>query len=183
MRDYCKDLMNSGCYTDRSSYMPPFTETLWDFSLRYYQLAGIETACLSVQNEYAGNVLLILWNKWLDQQGCHIDKTCHKELSSIIIQQCEMTLAPLRSARKGLKDAIVLNQVQKAQQKHSILSVELVIEQEMLVRLYECTDKYICDLAESTNNIRHLCETEYLSDYLLSINAKQALRDVLLVPV
>lgn len=169
--------------TDHSIFCPPFTETLWEFSLRYYQLASIEEACLHAQNTCSGNVLLILWNKWLDQQKCHIDATYHKELSDRIVQQCDMTLAPLRLARKSLQDVTVLNQVQKAQQKHSILEVELMIEKEMLAYLYHCTDQYVCKLAVPNNNVRSLCETRYLDDYLVSIGAKQALRNILALPV
>ena len=169
--------------TRRSSYEPPFTETLWDFSLRYYQLADIQKACLSIQYECGGNVLLVLWNKWLDHQKCHIDERYHTELSHMIIQQSEMTLAPLRLARKNLEDAVLLNQKQKKQQKHSILSVELIIEQEMLAHLHRCTDQYSRELAASTNNVRSMCKTQYLYDYLVSIDAKHALCDVLLVPV
>lgn len=175
--------MSADNSVDHSIFIPPFTETLWGFSLRYYQSAGIEKACLSIQKECSGNVLLILWNKWLDQQKCHIDETYHQGLSNMIVQQCEMTLAPLRLARKSLEDITVLNQTQKIQQKHSILAIELIIEKEMLMYLHECTDKYIHDLAVSTNNIRPLCETQYLYDYLVSIDTKQTLRDMLVVPV
>lgn len=163
--------------------MSPFTESLWDFSLKYYQLTGIEKACLSVQNEYAGNVLLILWNKWLDHQKCHIDEVYHKQLSKRVDQQCSVTLVPLRLARKGLKSVVALNQEQKAQQKHSILSIELNIEREIMAYLSACTEQYVRDLMVTSNSTRSLYETQHLSHYLISIGAKQALRDVLLVPV
>lgn len=160
--------------------MLSFTETLWDFSLRYYALVDIQQACLTIQDEYDGNVLLILWNTWLDRQKCYIDTTYHKQLSDRIIQQSGMTLVPLRLARKNLKDSTVLNQAQKAQQKHTILSVELAIEQELLLHLYRCTRQYASDLAVPAVNVR---ATSYLQDYLLSIDAKQALHDVLVVSV
>lgn len=183
MKGYSKDQMSNESSVDRSNDVFPFTETLWDFSLRYYQLAGIEPACLSVQNEYSGNVLLILWNKWLDHQKCHIDEAYHKELSMAVDQQCSMTLAPLRLARKGLKDTSMLNAVQKTQQKHSILSIELRIEQEIMMYLHDRTDWYVRGLAETSSNVRSLYEAQYLYRYLMSIRAKQALCDVLLVPV
>lgn len=175
--------MNKNHYTDGSGHMSSFTETLWDFSLRYYALADIQKTCLTIQDDYAGNVLLVLWNTWLDRQKCYIDTTYHKQLSDSIIQQSGMTLAPLRFARKNLKDSIALNQAQKIEQKNSILSVELIIEKELLAYLYQCTIRYVIDCAASSDNICSARTASYLQDYLLSIDAKQALHDVLVVPV
>lgn len=178
-----KNAMKKNHYTNDSGQMLPFTETLWDFSLRYYALVDIQKACLTIQDEYGGSVLLVLWNTWLDRQKCYIDATYHKQLSDSIIQQSGITLAPLRFARKNLKDSIVLDQAQKTQQKQNILSVELAIEQELLLYLYRCTSQYVRDLAVLKANIRATRETSYLQSYLLSIHAKQVLHDVLVVPV
>lgn len=178
-----KNLMNKNDYTDCVDQTLSCTETLWDFSLRHYGLVDIQKACLAIQDEYAGNVLLVLWNTWLDRQKCYIDTIYHKQLSDSVIQESNITLMPLRFARKNLKDSIVLNQAQKAEQKNRILSVELVIEKELLEYLHRCTIRYVRDFTISSGGICPTRATSYLQDYLLSIGAKQALHDVLVVPV
>ncbi|WP_428772666.1 TIGR02444 family protein [Vibrio sp.] len=43
-------------------------ERLWQFSLQYYSVREVKEACLTLQNQYHGNVNLLLLLKWLDEQ-------------------------------------------------------------------------------------------------------------------
>ena len=43
-------------------------ERLWQFSLQYYSVREVKDACLSLQNNFHGNVNLLLLLKWLDEQ-------------------------------------------------------------------------------------------------------------------
>ncbi|WP_080263733.1 TIGR02444 family protein, partial [Vibrio parahaemolyticus] len=41
-------------------------EHLWQFSLQFYGVREVKEACLSLQNNYHGNVNLLLLLRWLD---------------------------------------------------------------------------------------------------------------------
>jgi len=43
-------------------------ERLWQFSLQYYSVREVKEACLQLQNQFHGNVNLLLLFKWLDEQ-------------------------------------------------------------------------------------------------------------------
>ncbi|CAE6882144.1 hypothetical protein ACOMICROBIO_NCLOACGD_00348 [Vibrio sp. B1ASS3] len=43
-------------------------EHLWQFSLQFYGVREVKEACLSLQNNYHGNVNLLLLLRWLDEQ-------------------------------------------------------------------------------------------------------------------
>lgn len=42
-------------------------DSLWQFSLQYYSEREIKEACLTIQNQFHGNVNLLLALRWLDQ--------------------------------------------------------------------------------------------------------------------
>ena len=77
-------------------------ERLWQFSLQYYGVREVKDACLNLQNQFKGNVNLLLLLKWLDeQQVCFLDEDWHK------VEQClgrsETLLHSYRDLRRKLK--------------------------------------------------------------------------------
>ncbi|EKO3409041.1 TIGR02444 family protein [Vibrio fluvialis] len=48
--------------------IPLTLERLWQFSLQYYSVREVKEACLSLQNNFNGNVNLLLLLKYLDEQ-------------------------------------------------------------------------------------------------------------------
>ncbi|MGV6806582.1 MAG: TIGR02444 family protein [bacterium] len=42
---------------------------LWDYAVALYQQPGVKEECLTFQNRFGGNVNLLLFGCWLDQQG------------------------------------------------------------------------------------------------------------------
>ena len=81
-------------------------ERLWQFSLSYYSARGVKDACLTLQNQYHGNVNLLLLLKWLDEQ-----QLAFEESEWHHIQQClsrsESLLLSYRELRKHLKPHVV----------------------------------------------------------------------------
>lgn len=77
-------------------------ERLWQFSLQYYSVRQVKEACLALQNQFHGNVNLLLLLKWLDEQQVTFhQQEWHK------VQEClgrsESLLHSYRELRRHLK--------------------------------------------------------------------------------
>jgi uncharacterized protein (TIGR02444 family) len=106
-------------------------ERLWQFSLSYYSARGVKDACLALQNQYHGNVNLLLLLKWLDEQQMAFEKTEWHH-----IQQClgrsESLLLSYRELRKHLKPHVVDSLYREA------LQFELQLEKQQQSDLVDC---------------------------------------------
>ncbi|MCW8334379.1 TIGR02444 family protein [Vibrio sp. SCSIO 43135] len=77
-------------------------ERLWQFSLQYYSVREVKEACLQLQNQFHGNVNLLLLLKWLDEQQVSFrDEDWHK------VEEClgrsEALLHSFRELRRKAK--------------------------------------------------------------------------------
>lgn len=168
---------------NQAQQSPLFSEGLWAFALRFYQAPGIKQACLRVQNDFSGNVLLLLWNKWLDQQRLNIDKEYHQKISRYIDEQSAQRLVPLRAARKELKNQSILDStLDNTAQKDKILAQELVIEKELLAHLQLQTVSYCEGCRLDGLIIRATHPTQYTQNYLDSLNTEKALQPIFTEP-
>ncbi len=77
-------------------------ERLWQFSLQYYGVQEVKEACLKLQNQYHGNVNLLMLLKWLDEQ-----QVAFKDQEWLQVEAClgrsETLLNSYRELRKKLK--------------------------------------------------------------------------------
>ncbi|MFM2588673.1 TIGR02444 family protein [Vibrio sp. TBV020] len=77
-------------------------ERLWQFSLQYYSVREVKAACLNLQNQFKGNVNLLLLLKWLDEQ-----QICFREQDWHRVEEClgrsEALLLNYREFRRKLK--------------------------------------------------------------------------------
>ena len=77
-------------------------ERLWQFSLQYYSVREVKEACLNLQNQFKGNVNLLLLLKWLDEQ-----QICFREQDWHRVEEClgrsEALLLSYRELRRKLK--------------------------------------------------------------------------------
>lgn len=106
-------------------------ERLWQFSLQYYSVRGVKDACLNLQNQFKGNVNLLLLLKWLDEQKlCFSDQDWHH------IEEClgrsEALLLNYRELRRKLKP-----QVSDTLYRES-LQFELQLEKQQQSDLVDC---------------------------------------------
>ncbi|MBB1463882.1 TIGR02444 family protein [Vibrio splendidus] len=106
-------------------------ERLWQFSLQYYSVRGVKDACLALQNQFHGNVNLLLLLKWLDEQQLSFaEEDWHK------VQQClsrsETLLHSYRELRKHLKPQVVDSLYREA------LQFELQLEKQQQSDLVDC---------------------------------------------
>ncbi|MDF5533887.1 TIGR02444 family protein, partial [Vibrio parahaemolyticus] len=80
-------------------------EHLWQFSLQFYGVREVKEACLSLQNNYHGNVNLLLLLRWLDEQ-----QLIFQEKDWPLVQDClgrsETLLHSFRDLRRHLKSQV-----------------------------------------------------------------------------
>ncbi|WP_025578687.1 TIGR02444 family protein [Vibrio parahaemolyticus] len=106
-------------------------EHLWQFSLQFYGVREVKEACLSLQNNYHGNVNLLLLLRWLDEQ-----QLIFQEKDWHLVQSClgrsETLLHSFRDLRRHLK-----SQVNDALYRES-LQFELQLEKQQQADLVDC---------------------------------------------
>ena len=106
-------------------------ERLWQFSLQYYGVREVKDACLHLQNQYKGNVNLLLLLKWLDEQNvCFREQDWHK------VEEClgrsETLLHSYRDMRRKIK-----HHVPETLYRES-LQFELQLEKQQQSDLVDC---------------------------------------------
>lgn len=106
-------------------------ERLWQFSLQYYGVREVKEACLNLQNQFKGNVNLLLLLKWLDEQ-----QVCFQEQDWHRVEEClgrsEALLLNYRELRRKLKV-----QVSDTLYRES-LQFELQLEKQQQSDLVDC---------------------------------------------
>ena len=106
-------------------------ERLWQFSLQYYSVREVKEACLNLQNQFKGNVNLLLLLKWLDEQ-----QVCFHEQDWRRVEEClgrtEALLLNFRELRRKLK-----GQVAETLYRES-LQFELQLEKQQQSDLVDC---------------------------------------------
>ncbi len=106
-------------------------ERLWQFSLQYYSVREVKDACLTLQNQFKGNVNLLLLLKWLDEQ-----QVCFEEQDWHRVEEClgrsEALLHNYRELRRKLK-----RQVSDPIYRES-LQFELQLEKQQQSDLVDC---------------------------------------------
>ena len=106
-------------------------ERLWQFSLQYYSVKDVKDACLNLQNQFKGNVNLLLLLKWLDeQQAAFLDEDWHK------VEEClgrsETLLHSYRDLRRKLKSHVPDTLYRES------LQFELQLEKQQQSDLVDC---------------------------------------------
>jgi uncharacterized protein (TIGR02444 family) len=109
-------------------------ERLWQFSLQYYGVREVKDACLTLQNQYKGNVNLLLLLKWLDEQSvCFAEQDWHS------VEECigrtEALLHSYRDLRKKLKQQATDTLYRQS------LQFELQLERQQQADLVDCINR------------------------------------------
>ena len=109
-------------------------ERLWQFSLQYYSAREVKQACLNLQNQFKGNVNLLLLLKWLDEQRVTIaQQDWHK------VEEClgrsEALLNSFRELRRKLKQPLADTLYREA------LQFELQLEKQQQADLVDCVNQ------------------------------------------
>ncbi|QXO17648.1 MULTISPECIES: TIGR02444 family protein [Vibrio] len=110
-------------------------ERLWQFSLQYYSVREVKEACLSLQNNFNGNVNLLLLLKYLDEQQLTLQE---QDWQSLIegIARTETLLHHYRELRRKLKNNLTDTLYREA------LQFELQLEKQQQSDLIEVINRH-----------------------------------------
>jgi uncharacterized protein (TIGR02444 family) len=81
------------------------TEQLWQFSVKYYDVKGVKEACLSLQNQFKGNVNTLLLLTYLDQHQLSVNSDELEKLINVT-ERTDTLITDYRTLRKSLKEHI-----------------------------------------------------------------------------
>ena len=145
-------------------------EGFWQFSLSHYARAGVEQACLTLQNTYQGNVNLALLLHWLDTLHIELaDQQIHALTASLVVS--DKQLQQYRTMRQQLKPQ--LDQAGYQQ----LLTFELELEKSQQHELLKQLNLLLPlpALAAGTvtsNNLARYCQKLGASSQLSQLQAK-----------
>jgi uncharacterized protein (TIGR02444 family) len=81
--------------------------SFWRFSLRTYRAAGVQEACLWLQDHCGADVNLLLFCGWTGREGRQLHRPELRCAMACVGSWQSEVIAPLRLARRGLKTASV----------------------------------------------------------------------------
>ena len=113
---------------------------LWSFALSTYARAGIETACLRLQ-EQGADVCLLLCGAWLEQRGAVFEPERARALQQLSRPWQTQVIEPLRQLRMQWR-AMAQQDEQVAALRERVKSMELDAERQLLARLQALTQAW-----------------------------------------
>lgn len=122
--------------TETKAEISPF----WRFSLNFYRQTGVSDACIALQDDCGVDVNLLLFLFWLasERQALAADEV--KKLDATIKSWRELTIIPIRDARRKLKGARTFVDPAKQEAfRDKVKAVELGAEQLQQEALYAFT--------------------------------------------
>ncbi|HDY7617152.1 TPA: TIGR02444 family protein [Vibrio vulnificus] len=106
-------------------------ERLWQFSLQYYSIREVKEACLALQNNFNGNVNLLLLFKWLDEQQLTFQEQEWHQVQACL-GRSETLLHTYRDLRRQFKQHLPDTFYREA------LQFELQLEKQQQSDLVDC---------------------------------------------
>src|SRR6202167_1090061 len=85
----------------------------WRFSLNFYRQNGVSDACIALQDGCGIDVNLLLFLFWLAGDGRQLSADEVKKLDDQVRSWRELTIIPVRDARRKLKGAATLVEPRK----------------------------------------------------------------------
>jgi uncharacterized protein (TIGR02444 family) len=116
------------------------TTPFWRFSLHFYGHAGVSDACIALQDHCGIDVNLLLFLFWLaaDRQQLSADEV--KQLDDKVRDWRNLTIIPIRDARRKLKGAPTLVDPAKQEAfRTKVKAIELDAERLQQEALYAAT--------------------------------------------
>ena len=105
------------------------TTPFWRFSLHFYRHAGVSDACIALQDDCGVDVNLLLFLFWLAAGRQALSAAEVKKLDDQVRSWRELTIIPIRDARRTLKGAATLVDPGKQEAfRNKVKAVELEAE-------------------------------------------------------
>lgn len=119
---------------------PPETTPFWRFSLHFYRQAGVSEACIALQDECGVDVNLLLFLFWLASERQHLGADEVRKLDDNVRDWRNLTIIPIRDARRKLKGAATLVEPGKQEAfRNKVKAIELDAERLQQEALYAFT--------------------------------------------
>jgi uncharacterized protein (TIGR02444 family) len=123
-----------------SNSEPKGETPFWRFSLHFYRQPGVADACIALQDDCGVDVNLLLFLLWLASQGRALAADEIKKLDDTVRSWRELTIVPIRDARRKLKGAPTLVEPGKQEAfRNKVKAVELDAERLQQEALYRLT--------------------------------------------
>src|SRR5271170_1533079 len=120
----------------KSATATPF----WRFSLHFYRQAGVSDACIALQDECGVDVNLLLFLLWLAAGRQRLSADDVKGLDDKVCDWRDLTIIPIRNARRKLKGAATLVDPGKQEAfRTKVKAIELDAERLQQEALYDFT--------------------------------------------
>jgi uncharacterized protein (TIGR02444 family) len=116
---------------DRSGYT--MSNPFWDFSLATYQLEGLATRCLALQDDYGLDVNLLLYAAWLAGMDQRLSAGHLAAVEEAIADWRDTVIKPIRELRRLWHDYPEATGLYNA-----IKALELRAEQQQQDRMFAC---------------------------------------------
>jgi uncharacterized protein (TIGR02444 family) len=114
------------------------TTPFWRFSLHFYRQPGVSDACIALQDDCGVDVNLLLFLLWLADDGQLLSADEVKKLDDKVRDWRNLTIIPIRDARRKLKVVETLVGPGKQEAfRNKVKAVELEAERLQQEALYE----------------------------------------------
>lgn len=114
----------------------PETVDLWDWSLRAWAVAAVQTAALDLQDAQGQNLPLILWAAWCARTGRVPDADDIEAACDTARVWQETAVAPLRAVRRALKSRMPdFEDADREAIRAQVKAIELDAEKRLLATL------------------------------------------------
>jgi uncharacterized protein (TIGR02444 family) len=116
------------------------TTPFWRFSLKFYRQAGVSDACIALQDGCGVDVNLLLFLFWLASDDRQLAADEVQMLDDNVRDWRNLTIIPIRDARRKLKGAATLVAPEKQEAfRTKVKAVELDAERLQQEALYDFT--------------------------------------------
>jgi uncharacterized protein (TIGR02444 family) len=113
------------------------TTPFWRFSLHFYRRPGVSDACIALQDHSGVDVNLLLFLLWLADDGQLLSADEVRKLDDKVRHWRNLTIIPIRDARRRLKAAETLIDPRKQEVfRNKVKTVELEAERLQQEALY-----------------------------------------------
>jgi uncharacterized protein (TIGR02444 family) len=120
--------------TDTQTETTPF----WRFSLHFYRQSGVADACIALQDNCGVDVNLLLFLCWLAAGGQRLSAEQVKKLDDKARDWRNLTIIPIRDARRKLKGAATMVEPGKQEAfRTKVKAIELEAERLQQEALYK----------------------------------------------
>ncbi len=123
--------------TDRNSVVAPDTTPFWQFSGTVYGRPGVAEACLDLQDRHGLDVNLLLFCAWAGTRGRVLDGGDLGLLRSASRPWHDEVVAPLRAARRWLKQQVAVPEDLGEAFREEVKGLELQAEMLEQLVLYQ----------------------------------------------